>query len=121
MRIVNCFSKYYASVGQEYANKINRPRRIYQHFMKCPTKNSFFVNPTSSQEINNIVNKLRNKSSCGSDNIANKLLKQIIYEIAKPLERIFNKSIIKVHVPDGMEIATITLIYKGKCKSDISN
>lgn len=119
--IANLFSEHYATIGKSIASKISPSNKAYDQYLKERTSNSLFIAPTTEREIENIIRKLPNKTSSGTDGISNKLLKQIIVEIASPLQIIFNKSFIEGVVPSKMKTALITPIYKSKNKTDINN
>ena len=77
--------------------------------------------PTNKFEIENIISKLKNKSSYGCDKLNNKILKLIKTEISTPLEIIFNKSIEMGEVPSRMKIAHVVPVHKGNSKHELTN
>ena len=89
--IAEGFNKFYSCVGSKLADKIknqnstNREDFNHKTFVKKST-NTFHFQEVSSEKILKIVNSLKNKSSSGSDNISNVLLKVISpYLIKTPL------------------------------------
>ena len=72
--------------------------------------------PTTKEEIIRIIDKLPNKRSSGYDNLSNLLLKKISYEIAMPLEQIFNLSLELGTFPNLMKDAEVVPLYKSKEK-----
>lgn len=120
-QIADTFNNYFATVGIKLANKINKSRKNFNEYCKYTNDKSLFLMPTSFEEIEKIVNKFKNKTSYGIDEISNKLLKFIIRDISKPLEIIFNKSILEGKIPKEMKIAIVTPIYKAKRKTDPCN
>ena len=62
-----------------------------------------------------------NKTSSGFDQLNNKLLKELRYEIATPLCIIFNLSLNTGCFPTKMKYAEIVPLYKSKSKLEASN
>ena len=82
---------------------------------------SFFVKPTTGEEITQIINSCKNKLSSGWDNIPMAIIKNTGSSIAAPLAHICNLSIINAHVPSGMKIAKVTPIFKSDAQDEFSN
>ena len=82
---------------------------------------SMTVYSTNENEIVNIVHDLKCKSSKGHDNISPHIVKNVIFEIAKPLSLVFNNSLLNGQFPDKMKIARVVPIYKSDDKSLIGN
>ena len=78
--------------------------------------NSLYLNPTTPNEIQNIISKLKPKISSGHDNITPKLIKKCP-AIAFPLTFIANLSVSTGVFPQNMKIAKVIAIHK---KGDIS-
>lgn len=82
---------------------------------------SFFIDPVSEDEIIAILKKMKNKAG-GVDNISVAILKRIIHTIAKPLQFIFNLSILQKGIwPDALKAAEIVPVYKADDKENPSN
>ena len=120
-KIADTFSSYFASVGSNLAKKIKKSTKPYHSYLGEANDNSIFMTPTTAAEIENIVNKFQNKTSCGVDGLSNKVLKIIIKEISEPLQIVFNKSILEGKVPTELKKAIITPLYKTKNRSEIGN
>ena len=76
----------------------------FTEFLDSRIHESAFFTPTDESEIIKIVKGLNNTSSCGHDGISTKLVKKIIYLIAKPLSHVFNLSLCSGIVPDPLKI-----------------
>lgn len=108
--IAEGFNDFFVNIGPELANKIPSTKKTFNSFLYNPTIESLFLVPTDEQEILNIIQNLKAKSSAGVD-ISNNLLKNIAPEIIKPLEHIFNLSLINGIVPQNMKIAKLIPIF----------
>ena len=72
------------------------------------------LKPITLPEVEQLILNLPNKTSHGDDRISNKLLKELCKCIALPLCSIFNQSIVKGRFLDGMKMAEVIPLYKGK-------
>ena len=70
---------------------------------------SLVLNETNVKEIESLIKKLPNKTSCGHNGISNVMLKHLSDSISFPLMIIFNQSIAQ-----GMKKAEIIPLFKGK-------
>ena len=86
-----------------------------------PSTNTIFLNYTNQSEIIDIVQTFKPKTSTGYDGLSMKLLKQIIYSIASPLEYIVNLSLQNGKCPDMLKIAKVIPIHKKDDKTQINN
>ena len=80
----------------------------------------YFI-PTDQHEILKIVKTLKSKKSTGHDGISTKLLKQLIRNIASPLEHIFNLSLSTGCCPDLLKLAKVIPVYKKDDPTQVTN
>ena len=80
----------------------------------------FTFEPTSENDIYNIINNLKNKNSTGKDEISNKLLKSL-HIISKPVSVIINQSLITGIFPNALNISKVIPLYKKGDKQYLSN
>ena len=65
------FCKFFTQVGQKQSDNIVRSdKNIEDYLMKSSTRNSIFLQPTDEYEVTQIIQSLKNNSSCGIDNIS---------------------------------------------------
>ena len=74
--------------------------------------NSMLVTETEPNEIKNIVDILKARSSKGYDDISSRVVKDAIDEISTPLTTFFNKSLLNGIFPDKLKIAKLIPIFK---------
>ena len=82
---------------------------------------SMFLQPTNKSEIEKIIKSLDSNKSSDIYGMSPKLLKILSPAISETLSNIFNKSFALGVFPDQMKLATITPIFKGGSKLDVSN
>ena len=80
-----------------------------------------FASPVTGNEVENVINKLKGKSSAGFDKILEVLVKRCSHYISKPLTHVFNLSLRFGIFPDLMKKAKISHLFKKGNKQDIQN
>ena len=121
--IANEFGEFFSSIGRTYAQKIPKAQFPINHYVdkiKMQPK-SIFLTPTNRTELENLISKLPNKSSCGHDNINNILLKKLGSEILTPLTIICNTSLSTGVFPRKMKTAIVIPLYKSKERELVNN
>ena len=121
--IADKFNTYFTDVGKKLAQNINTPNGItFEKYLNSPEHcNTFSFTTVVKQEVIDVINSLKPKTSCNLDRISSKLLKVIKNEIAEPLSAIFNKSVSQGVFPDLLKKAKIIPIYKDKEETLFSN
>ena len=122
-RISNEFGKFYANLGRNLASQISPGMRTVDDYLtNIPrTLNSIILKLTTQLEIEQKIDDLAPKTSCGHDRVSNKLIKKLKSSISYPLTIIFNQSIISGHFLNMMKIAEIIPLYKGKEWDEVVN
>ena len=118
------FCEYFSNIGSSLASKIPSPNTQYNEYLNRNKKsnlNSFFMSPTSPDEVHKIIASMKPKHSSGYDHITSKLLNDINDVICDPLSMIINKSIETGVVPAVMKTAKVIPIYKSKDKTRLEN
>ena len=119
--IANKFNDYFANVGLELANKIAPSNRNALEFLKGDYRQSIFLEPTTEQEIVDIISNLKNTNSVGHDGLPIKILKFCNAELSPILAYINNESLQNGIFPEFLKIARITPIYKAGDKKHVNN
>lgn len=82
---------------------------------------SFLINPASSSEIEEEIDKLNPSKAVGPYSIPIYVLKLIKETISKPLQSIFNFSLIHGIVPDYFKLACVIPIFKEGSQINLNN
>ena len=72
--IANKFNDYFLNIARNLADKIE-PAPSHDSYLNNPTQERFCFKQVNEKNIQQIINKLKNKSSFGHDYISNKILK----------------------------------------------
>ena len=111
--IANAFNTYYTQIGPKLAASINMPpNKSYKDYLSRPTHGTFSFKSIKCEDIINVINNLKPKSSFGADKMTNKMLKILKDELNEPITNIINQSFKTGIFPDLLKIAKVTPIYK---------
>ena len=117
--IANEFNNYFVNIGPQLAAQISS-----SHANSLPPMNlvnSFYMEPTTPQEIKSIIQLMKPKTSCGYDGISPKFLKEFSEEVLLPLSHIANLSFQMGIFPSDMKISKVVPIYKKSDPTLLSN
>ena len=117
---VEAFNNFFANVGKVTFEKTQQNRGDNQnvpiHNNNNNTSNQFCImfrpQPTDSDTIILIIKHLKNTSSCGSDNISLRFLKESLPVIIPYLTCIVNTSIVTGIFPESWKHAIVVPIFK---------
>jgi len=119
--IVEKFNEYFVNIGPTLANKIPIEPDTCTKYLSGTYKNSFYLDPTTPDEIIGVVKAMQPKMSAGYDNISMETIKLVITYIAEPLSNIINNSFSTGSVPDQLKIAKVCPVFKNGDRSQFSN
>jgi len=120
--IADQFNNFFANIGSRLSNQIdNNNVKPYTDYLTNHTDTTFDFTLITEEIIINIINKLPNKKSCGTDNISNKLLKKIKHFISGPLTLIVNQCLTTGIFPDNFKVSKIIPIYKKDDRKLLTN
>ena len=124
-QITNKFCEvFFTNIVHDYASKIPKSKydaKHYLHLNKIKQSKSIFITSSDTEEIRQILGKLKCKNSSGHDEISCRFLQAIGEYIPEPLCKLVNKYICEGIFPDTLKIAKVNRIYKNKEKCNVSN
>ena len=111
--IANKFNEYFTQIGPRLAGNIDiANKRSYESYLGNPCEVEFNFTRTTSEEVVEIISKMKPKSSSGLDSISCRLMKDISDIIAIPLTSLINQSRQFGIFPDKLKIAKVVPIFK---------
>ena len=119
--MANNFNDYFVNVANEITSKIPRNPKSPLSCLKSPNPETFFISPSTSDEVSNIIKSLVNGKSTGPNSIPIKLLKILDPCISPHLSLIINKSFEEGTFPDNLKIAMVIPIFKKGAAGNNSN
>ena len=90
--IANHFNTFFTSIAQKLLRLIPPTQKTFQTYLKNRNQNSFFLTPTTTEEIGDIIGNLKNNKAIGPHSIPTKILKDNKKELAQPLTELINLS-----------------------------
>ena len=109
--IANAFNNYFTQIGPSLDKKIPPAHNDFMQFLGQPNISSFFLDPTSTFEICEIVGSFKNVAA-GVDHVSPRVVKSVIGSISDPLCYIINLSLTTGIFPDKLKLARVTAIFK---------
>lgn len=120
------FNNYFAKAAVEVTSSVkplsDENKQLLRNKFKIKNYyNSIFLEPFHFDEIDKLIQSLKNGKSPGMDGFSGRLLKIVSTSIIPVLCDIFNSSISCGVFPDALKIAKVVPIYKKGSKTDIAN
>lgn len=122
--IADGFCRYFSNIGSKLADELSSSNSTYHNYLsrhKILNPSSFFLTPTTPDEVKLLIKSLKPKKSSGNDKLTPILIKQLDLEISYPLSVLINKSFSEGIVPDALKIAKVIPIHKAKERDQFSN
>ena len=118
--IANAFNNYFAKVAIDIQFSIRFSKKKYDYLPPLNIE-SFFLTPTNSTEVSNIIFSLNQNKSDEPDSIPIKILKLLNKDISDQLAILFNQSFSSGIFPSILKTSKIITIYKKGSKLECSN
>ena len=119
--IANAFNNYFAKVAINIQSSIRFSKKKYYHYLPPLNIESFYLTPTDSTEVSNIIFSLNQNKSDGPNSIPIKILKLLNKDISDQLAILFDQSFSSGIFPSIMKTSKIFPIYKKSSKLECSN
>ncbi len=110
--IANALNDYFCNIGEQMAESHTNDTSTFTKYLDESNKNSFFLSPTTYEEVLKEIKKLNPKKSGGADNLSPGLLKSTANVLSTPITHIINLSFQNSRVPDMLKLAKVIPIYK---------
>ena len=121
--IPQIFNQYFTSIAENIKETMPDPpagKSFSDYLTNISMPNSFYFSPVSSEQIENIISSLKNKSS-NISTYSTKIIKSIKSLLSPLLSDIINKSFTHGVFPKFLKIAHVIPIYKSGDKTDPGN
>ena len=66
------FNKHFTSIAKNIEKKLIKPNCDFSKFLKNPNRDSFFITPTTKEEVTSSIKTLKNSKSTGASSIPTK-------------------------------------------------
>ena len=122
--VANGFNQFFVNIGPALASDIpksNSDNDFTQYLSNMNNMDSLYIEPVTEEEIIQLVNNAKSKTSKGHDDLDMCLVKKIIPYVVTPLKHIFNTSLQKGIFPDSMKKARVIPLFKSGDVKEFSN
>ena len=110
--IAEGFNNYFANIGPNLAEKIQTSICDAETYVKKATSEFTAFQPTTVNNIYQLLNGLSNNKATGIDKISCKIIKMAVPAIADSLTYIFNQSVTLSSFPNDWKMARVIPLYK---------
>ena len=115
---VAAMNQFFASIGGSFS--LSLPRNS-KNFFSERNVNSVVFPPVTESEVQKYIDNMKNKTSCGFDEISNRFLKIVSHVIVPYLVTLINESFILGIFPSCLKTAKVIPIFKEGDKIDFGN
>ena len=99
--IADAFNEYFLNIGQKLSYQII-PVHQHSHFLDNETNKRMKFEVVNENNINEVINRLKNKSSYGHVKISNKIIKSAKNALLQPLMLIINQMLMTDEFPSDL-------------------
>ena len=114
------FNNFFSNIGRELDDKIPLTNFSPLQYMGDPAQNSFFGQPTNTNEVTKIISKFANKSS-DLNSVPVYIFKSLKHIISPTISELFNQSLLTGTFPDCLKKAKIIPIFKSGDTKSVNN
>ena len=124
--IANTFNNYFSNIAANLKSNMfdsegrNGDENYHQTFLKNSTNDYLLLNTVDADEVYNVINNFKNKSTCDTKISALKIA-NLSYGFTSALASIVNKSFQQGIFPGQLKTARVTPIHKEGSKQKVEN
>ena len=106
------FNKFFTTIAKKIESNIVHTPKNYTDYLTNPSEKTFFLTPTSPDEVEDIINTLNLRKSIGPNSIPTKLLKKYSKTISIPISKLINQSFVTRIFPEPLKLANVIPVFK---------
>ena len=110
--MVNLFNKHFASIGEKLSNSIENCDASFGDYLRNESEQRFDFQFVTRQQVEDVIKKLKNKTSCSSDGVSSKLLKHLKEVVSEPITFLINQTFRSGCFPDVLKLARVKSLFK---------
>ena len=114
IEVANSFNEYLSTVAEKLRSNFYDIGCDFAKYLPNMNEYNFFITPTDSIEVIDIINDLKSNKATGPNSIPNEILHFIKLIIAGPLSKLINLSFEKAIYFDNLKISKAVPIFKDK-------
>ena len=106
------FNKSLTTIAKKIESNIVQTPKHYTDYLTNPSEKTFFLTPTSPEEVEDIIKTLNPRKSIGSNSIPTKLLKKYSKTISIPISKLIIQSFVTGIFLESLKLASVIPIFK---------
>ena len=111
-QIATNFNMFFSNIAEKLNKKITKTNKNFDDYLNLPNANSFFIQPTTKEDIEDIISTMNIHKACGPNSIPTNILKNFKKILSAPLSQIINLSFSGGVFPDMLRIAKVIPVFK---------
>lgn len=119
--VANAFNSYFVNIGRDISDQFDSNPGDHRIYLTNNYVQSFFFNPVSFVDVQNILSCLKNKNKSDVNSIPTIVLKHLCDIVSPVLAHIINISLATGVFPQSQKIAKVTPIFKEGEKVNLGN
>ena len=109
--IADAFNEYFVNIGRKLSYQII-PVHQHSHYLDNEINERIKLEVVNEDNINEVINRLKNESSYGHDEISNKIIKSAKNSLIQPLKLIINQMLMTGEFLSDLKISRVKLLFK---------
>ena len=110
--ISDSLNSFFTNIAKKIESKIPQTDKHFSDYLLNPTENSFFLTPTTPDEVSKIIKNLSSRKALGPNSIPYNILKTFHKTISVPLSNIINTSFETGVHPESTKISNVIPTHK---------
>ena len=120
-KIANEFNNFFNSIASKIDSKIVKTESKFHDSLNNPNEKTFFLNPTTAEEIEDHLKWLNGREAVGINSIPTKILKTFKKTLSQPPAELFNLVFSTGTFPDACKIAKVIPLHKKDSNLECNN
>ena len=120
-KISEQFNKHFCNIAKTIEKEIPSAKNNFSGYLKNPIEKSFFINPTTANEVETQIKCLKNNKASGPNSIPASIFKNFQKSLSVPLTEVINLSFNEGKFPTQLKSASVIPVFKKGDKLEVNN
>ena len=120
-KISEQFNKHFCNIATTIEKEIPSAKNNFSDYLKNAIKKTFFINPTTADEVETQIKCLKNNKATGPKSIPTSIFKNFRKSLSVPLAEIINLSFNEGKFPTQLKSANVIPVSKKGDKLEVNN
>ena len=120
-KISEQLNKHFCNIAKTIEKEIPSAKNNFSGYLKKPIEKSFFINPTTADEVETQIKCLKNNKASGPNSIPTSIFTNLRKSLSVPLAEIINLSFNEGKFPTQLKSANVIPVFKKGDKLEANN